>query len=486
LIQGSLLGLSDDEAYYWVLAQRPAWGYAYHPPAVAWLIAFFQWLFGKGFGTATAGLVRLPAALGTMLILGMGFHWLKRLGLRSEFSGRALGVMLSFAGFFSLAWMMVPDIPLFLGWMILFNATWSVCFEKKWGYSSGFLLLGSCLLLLSKYSGILAIFSSWMCIFLWAPSERKVRSIFFLALGCLAAAIPIFSWNATHQWASVLYQLRDRHQGSQVSMLRYGKFWLAEMILAGPILIFYFFNFLGRACSPKVWKVALVRATDRGGLVVPYLSVWILPAAGVFCIQPLFSDFKLHWAFIVWLPVFLGLAWESQGKAWKWIKIQVVYGFFLGGVVLLSCHVPLGTLWMNYRWPEHFDPRLDVTNDLYGWNQLGEFMRSQWGDEIFRLPVIGSRYQTAAQASFSLNQRASVTLLPRDIKERDEWPDLGISDSQGPGWPALVKSVLYVSDNRYEGAPGFQNADCSKIGKMEKKRADLLIKWIDIWRCVPR
>ena len=32
------LGLSDDEAYHWVLAHRPAFGYAFHPPGMAWMV----------------------------------------------------------------------------------------------------------------------------------------------------------------------------------------------------------------------------------------------------------------------------------------------------------------------------------------------------------------------------------------------------------------------------------------------------------------
>src|SRR6202795_2789879 len=72
---GAGLGLTDDEAYYWVLAQSPALGYAFHPPATAWSIAAAQALFGWAFGTHIAALVRLPAALYAALILGLGLTW---------------------------------------------------------------------------------------------------------------------------------------------------------------------------------------------------------------------------------------------------------------------------------------------------------------------------------------------------------------------------------------------------------------------------
>src|SRR3954451_13534609 len=80
LVHGSLLGLSDDEAYYWVLAQKPSLGYAYHPPMVAWWIGLFQSIFGNLFGNHSPGLVRLPAALGSSLTLALGLNWLNTVG----------------------------------------------------------------------------------------------------------------------------------------------------------------------------------------------------------------------------------------------------------------------------------------------------------------------------------------------------------------------------------------------------------------------
>jgi 4-amino-4-deoxy-L-arabinose transferase-like glycosyltransferase len=489
LIQGSKLGLSDDEAYYWVLAQKPALGYAYHPPAVAWFIAAFQWLLGGWFGTATPGLVRLPAVLTTTIILGMALAWLRKLGLKPERSIRAVWVMLSFFGFFSLAWMIVPDIPLFLGWTILFTATWSLCMDKQSrAVQYVALWFGSMLIVLSKYSGILAVFSASISFLLWAPRDRKFKGTFALVLGLVAAALPIVIWNASHEWGSILYQIRDRHQGASASSFRYLKFWLVEMILAGPLLIFYFLQIVLRTFSIKTWRLALKGpgVGHQHELLIPYVALWTLPAAGVFCVQPLFSDFKLHWAFIVWWPTSIALAWHSQSASWKWIKYQVGYGILMGGVVLISCHIPLGNWLVQYYSKGTFDPRLDVTNDFYGWSHLREYMQSQWGDEIFKLPVVGSRYQTASQAAFSLNQKTEVSLIPRDIKERDEWPNLRVSQSQGPDWPVLNGPVLYVTDNRYQQPPSFPNASCKQMGRFEETRSQLIVKWIDVWRCIPK
>ena len=54
--------------------------------------------------------------------------------------------------------------------------------------------------------------------------------------------------------------------------------------------------------------------------------------------------------------------------------------------------------------------------------------------------MVGSRYQTASQAAFSMGEKSRVTFLPRDQKEMDEWPDLRVSEGQGPGMAQTEKS----------------------------------------------
>ncbi len=452
-------------------------GYAFHPPAVAWFIAFFQQILGGWLGPHSTGLVRLPAALTSAIILSLSLRWLEKCGMERSFQARAASVILSFLGFFSLSWMMVPDIPLFLGWMIVFTKTWEICFLQQLKRHCFWVLgLGSALVLLSKYSGVLAIFSAALSVLIWAPRQRRLKALFSLTGGGLLASLPILIWNSQHQWASILYQIHDRHAGGSLSFLRYAKFWGVEAVFAGPVLVVFGVLLLIKHLG--------FRKKFEGALF-HFIFVWMAPAATVFLIQPLFSDFKPHWAFIVWWPALLALAWMSQSKSWRWIKYQVFYGLGLGGVVILSCHLPLGSWLVRGVSHSQFDPRLDVTNDFYGWSDLNAFITKIPNQGTHPLPVVGSRYQTAAQAAFALNQVTAVTFLPRDLKEKDEWMNLNISDGQGPEWPRLTTPVLYVSDNRYSEAPQFPSATCQKQGRLEKTRFNLRVKWIDVWRCDP-
>jgi len=67
LIQAATTELFDDEAYYWIYSNYPAWGYFDHPPMISWLIqvgySFFQdelgvRLFIVAMNTATLIIIR--------------------------------------------------------------------------------------------------------------------------------------------------------------------------------------------------------------------------------------------------------------------------------------------------------------------------------------------------------------------------------------------------------------------------------------------
>ncbi len=249
-------------------------------------------------------------------------------------------------------------------------------------------------------------------------------------------------------------------------------------MLLGPALAYETASVVARAVR---------RQASRADL---YVLLWAFPAGAIFCTQPLWSDFKPHWALIVWWPFALGLALRASGdeapKARLRLRVHHAYGWALIALVWASCHVPLGS-WLISRYRGGAaDPRLDVTNDLYGWPELREWVVSSAGEEALKMPFVGSRYQTAAQAAFALGDGVRFTLLPRDLKARDEWPDLGISDVQGPDWPHLHQPVLYVADNRYDAPPEYPGSTCVQARTFEAKRWGYPAKTIYLWKCVPR
>jgi 4-amino-4-deoxy-L-arabinose transferase-like glycosyltransferase len=471
LLQGAWIGLTDDEAYYWVLAQKPASGYAFHPPAVALCISLAQAAFGWIAGIHSEALVRLPAAALAAGLVWLGMRWFSRASVPAASSPERGGlVLVAFAGIYALSWMMVPDFPLLAGWTLAFIAAWELCFaERMPGWAPAALALGLALAILSKYSGVLAAASAAAAILKWAPRERRIKAMGAVAAGVFAASLPILWWNSQHAWASILYQISERHGGAHLSGIRYLRFWLIELVLMGPALFIFLLGVLGRTKSGRASKAEL------------YCLVWLAPGALVFCSQPLWADFKPHWALIVWWPAALamGLA-AARGELGRRLKsAHLAYGFTLIGLVWVSCHYPLLPQLTRIIGLPAMDPKLDVTNDLYGWSGLREAVPAD-------LPVVGARYQTASQAAFALpDGEKRVTLLPRDLKAMDEWPDLHVSDGQGPDWPRLRSAVIFVGDNRYDAGPEYPGAKCANIRTLGHMRAGYAAKTIYVWKCEP-
>jgi hypothetical protein len=480
LIHGALLGLSDDEAYYWVLAQKPDWAYAFHPPAVAWTMAFFQKLL---FGM----LPRFPAALISGVVCAMGIHWMKLSSSRliSDPASLSRGgwVLVAFAGMFGASWMMVPDLPLILGWMILFVAVWKLCFTESRNYVA--LFTGAFLLLLSKYSGVLAVGSAALCVLFWSSKEVRLKGLAALVAGALAALIPVLIWNSQHEWASLLYQVRDRHGGASFSGARYLRFWVIQLVLAGPAVFYFFFRYL-----PVLAKARHESFPSRRR--ARYVALWIAPAFLVFCFQPAWSDFKAHWSLVVWLPLFLefgaSVAESRPGETVrKWGSAQLSFGLPLLLIALLFCHVP-AISWITEKMTGKTpDPKWDVSNDMYGWDQLQRFIQRH--PEYQDVPVIGGRYQTASQAAYALRREdgrfPNVAFIPRDLKQKDEWPDLNVTSHSGPDWPVLLKKVLFVADGRYDAGPEFKNSKCVRLEGLTAVRWGYASKTILLWECTP-
>jgi hypothetical protein len=281
------------------------------------------------------------------------------------------------------------------------------------------------------------------------------------------ALVPILIWNAQNNWVSILYQIRDRHQGGGVNWIRYFRFWGIQVLIAGPALFgFLFFCFRN---LPKV-------LSDRKFL---FLGLWTLPPFLIYFTQPLFSDFKPHWVLVVWIPLAFAFIYALQrdllNSTWqKALRFQVGLGAFLIGFFWLSCHFPVQSWVISKAKGGNWDPRLDVTNDLYGWPNLSHVIESKLGQYGLGLPVVGGRYQTAAQASFSLRDFSKVTQSPLNFRELHEWPNLDLNGS-----------FVYVTCNRYTAEPHFPTHQCKDLGPTTFLRQGLLAKEIRVWLCEP-
>lgn len=443
IFQAASVGVSDDEAYYWVLGQHPGWGFAYHPPAVAWLVAIFEWLFG--FLRAISPV--LPMRLGAIACWWGCMVLARRWMGPKAFAGMGGALLLGFPAFTGLAWMVVPDWTFLLGHLLALLGSWEWISRRK---PAGLVAVsvGVALALTSKFTGLVTGLAlagvAWQL-------RRKPREMAALlgaaALGGCVGVLPTLIWNSQHEWYSLRYQFVERHQGGGISLPRWGRFWASQILIVGVGLL---------AAAPRLLRSQPRDAASR------FIRIWVV-AGALFLIQPLFSDFKVHWAVVIWLPLMLEFGRRAEERGLRpFARLQIVCGAVVIAAVLITSQLPI-VAWVSG------DLRKDVAADLRGWAGWAREFRNEDG-----LPVVGARYQTASQAAFALQGRAPVALWPRARHEADEWPEVD-----------TARGFYFVTNSRYDQAPSYESMTCSPLPRYEERWGGRLAQWIEVWRCVP-
>ena len=201
------LGLSEDEAYYWVWGQHLAAGYFDHPPAIAWLI--------RG-GTALLGNTELGVRL--LPILG-GFIGAALL-LPLARDRMLLAAMLAFFPLYALGGVLAtPDAPLILSWAGALAAAAAGAWPLV-GLACG-------LAMLSKYTGVLLL----PLLVAAEPGALRTRGPWLAAGLAFLVYLPNALWNIDHSEISWHFQIDHVARAAD----RLG-FFLAQVGLAGPLL----------------------------------------------------------------------------------------------------------------------------------------------------------------------------------------------------------------------------------------------------------
>ena len=218
LIQSHLTELQDDEAYYWVYAQYPDWGYFDHPPMIALLVKF-----GSAILPGEIGVRLLPLLLNVLSI----FIIEKLLLNKNIFLFYA--ITLSIAVVQLTGFIAVPDIPL-----IFFTALFFLCYKNFIGrinvLNAIFLGLAVALLFYSKYHALLIV------LFTLLSNLRLLRRIetWLAFLVALLLFIPHLWWQNEHHWVSLKYHLFENHVNTY--KIRYTlDYLIGQLLLAGPL-----------------------------------------------------------------------------------------------------------------------------------------------------------------------------------------------------------------------------------------------------------
>ena len=207
-IYNAILPLHGDEAYYWMWSHDLQLSYFDHPPMIAYLIYFSNFISQSEWG------VRLVPVV-SMSISSLYLYKLTALVSDEKTALNAViiisSVLLTHAGYI----FATPDAPLILFWTLSLFYSYKALFGEK---LKDFILAGIFLgaMMISKYSAIMLVLS--IVIFI-LTKRRDLFTNPYLYISTLFATIivaPMLYWNYSHDWISFLFQIDHGSSDSYV------------------------------------------------------------------------------------------------------------------------------------------------------------------------------------------------------------------------------------------------------------------------------
>ncbi len=367
LFLATQLELGNDEVYYWTYALYPDWSHFDHPPMIGWMTQLFSFnLFFTDDFFLRLGSIMLSAA-STWIIFKIGVKIKNTLtGLYAAFLFTGSIYCYIISGF-SLA----PDAPLVFFWLLAMKAMIDflptekiTSLERKkiiwFGLVAG-------LAMLSKYQAIFL----WIGVFLFALlyNRKWLKDYSFYLAAIISAAVlsPVLIWNIQNDFISFIFH------GNRVAPafeLR-PDYFLTEIF--GQVAYNNPVNYV-------LIVIALV-AMFRKEKFIDYdlKKILLLLAIPLWMVFTSFSIFRAtlpHWT----SPAFLSLIliasayWAEKQKSLKniffWIKFPT---YFLAVLLAFAFYVfNYSSLQLGKKSSVAIFGEDDFTQDLYGWDQIGE------------------------------------------------------------------------------------------------------------------
>lgn len=409
LLQAQFTELFHDEAYYWTWSLSPAWGYAEHPPMIAWLIGL--------------GRLLLPGELGVRLLpvlLGTGtFYLVGR--LMAPLDGPPLLWLLGgVIGLQVVGFLAVPDSP-YVFFVALFMWQYRRYLQNdSWRNA---LLLALCItgMLYSKYHGMMVL---GMVLLSHLKLLRQPK--FWAIVGLVALTLlPLLAWLVEQEFATFRFHLADR--------MRKAPDWT------------FFTNYLG----------------GQFGIVGPLLGLIILPAA--FLIRPQ-DQFERSLQYVV-----LGvLAFLLLMSLRTWVEANWSAGALLPAMVLAGRFLTRRPRWQPWLWRlgipslllmallrvylvfDFIAPLADepvFKDEFHGWDQ--------WAQQVQDLakghPVLFHHsYQYPSKYWFYTGERAYT--VPGFSYHHSQYAYLGQADS------LRGREVFFISESPHPPLAGYWEA----------------------------
>jgi 4-amino-4-deoxy-L-arabinose transferase-like glycosyltransferase len=404
--------LLPDEAFYWTWTRHLSGGYLDHPP----LIACLMWVATHVFGQHEWA-VRLPSLLMSLASLLVVVSLSRRILHDDRAAGFVAMMWLASPLLAGIGLIFTPDTP-----AIFFSICGLACvalvllngeppsqpFSRR-AESILWILFGLfCgLAMLSKYTAVLLPAGLALSLITSSAGRRHLLGpwVYLAAVVALLVFSPVIYWNATHRWASFLFQL---HHGAGEGITEGANGFLRRLLLRLGGLG----EFLGGQAllwTPILFALTVVvlwvnwrnyfrlREVDR-------LLLWCgtLPLI-LFGWAATRSHGEMNWPAFAYFPLSILLA-RYLSENWAGNRVHLAReGCKLALVFLVALHL------LALPGASKVFSRMHVTlphnvTDLYGWREFGhELDQRAEGRQ-----VVCNRHQDAGEAAFYMKGQPDV------------------------------------------------------------------------------
>lgn len=322
-IANQFISFYSDETYYWLWSKKLDFSYFDHPPMVAYMIKMTT-LFSDD-----PMFVRLSAAL----LVSATAYVLYRLA-RKIFDEKAaiytFYIYLSSIVVLPASTVIAPDIPLMFFWALTLYSAYIYLEEdnKKYALLTG---LSAGAMLLSKYTGILPLFTIFVYIMLYRRTVFKDRYFYGAIVLAVLVFSPVLYWNYLYDFISFKFQFS--HGVAEEKVFHGEEFFSfigAQLVLFHPLYLLPLLYFIlidkERFDRKKVY------------LLLPFLFV-----LGFFSYNAAFKEANAQWAAGAYLSgaVLLGYYFARYGQ-----KKLLYAGVAFSTVLLILLKTPLGPLYV--------------------------------------------------------------------------------------------------------------------------------------------
>ncbi len=322
LLQAGFTDLNNDEAYYWMYSQYPAWGYFDHPPMIALMTGAGYFLFHNELG------VRLM----TVLLMAASLLIIWKLIDDSEDKNANLKYFILLAiilpVFNIFGFIATPDSPLIF-FSALFLLNYKRFLEKESLRNTALMGLSMAAMMYSKYHAALLI------IFVILSNPVLLKSLRFYLASILGAVffIPHIYWQFANDLPSFRYHLVDRVAGLNTENI-------PEYL--GNLLVIQ---------NPVIFPLALLitfrqKPENRFDRALYFILYGFM---GFFLLASLRYDVQPQWTSLMAIPVIL-LVFRSldknplAGKTIKWVTWAILPLIIIGRSALVFDFLPISFL----------------------------------------------------------------------------------------------------------------------------------------------